>query len=291
MTFPARRTCAALLTATALVATACSSAQSPDGDASGMTIVTSTSVWGDVARAVVDDPAVTITPIITNDATDPHHFEPTAADMARVSKADVVVVGGGGYDAWLYENLDNPDIIHALPLTPHHHGDKPDGSEATNEHIWYDADALRDVAHGVAGAVEKHNPDATVTADALDARLDAATAKLKAMPTARIAQTEPIADYLINKTPMKEVTPTGYRRATLNETDPAAADLAAFLELINSGGLDILVYNPQTATDMTKRIRAAAEAKGVRIVEIPETPPSTVPFPDFYGQVVDRLVG
>ncbi|WP_151529813.1 MULTISPECIES: metal ABC transporter solute-binding protein, Zn/Mn family [Corynebacterium] len=99
-----------------------SSASDSSTNADTITIVTSTSIWSDVADEVVDSDDVTITPIIDGDGIDPHSFEPTASDMAKVEEADYVIVGGGGYDAWLYNALDNNDkIIHALPLTEHHH--------------------------------------------------------------------------------------------------------------------------------------------------------------------------
>ncbi|MBC3185677.1 zinc ABC transporter substrate-binding protein [Corynebacterium sp. zg-331] len=250
------------------------------------TIVASTSVWGSLADSVTEGTDAEVTSIITGNATDPHHFNPSAADMARAHNASFVVAGGGGYDAWLYEGLDDAKVIHALPLTAHshdHHNHGDHDHDATNEHVWFDLDAVSEVAQEIADRVDGAN--------AADTKADLAQLKqrLAALPEARVAQTEPIADYLIEDSPLKESTPQGYRHATLAESEPAAADLAEFLELINSGGIDALVYNPQTATDMTKRIRQAAEEKGLTIVEIAETPAEGQDTIDFLTQAINNL--
>src|SRR5699024_8459375 len=122
---------------------------------------------------------------------DPHHFEPTAADLARATEANVIVVGGGGYDAWLYDTIEDQDkIIHALPLTAHSHdhGEESAGAEEAhdhdhehgeeghshevsasegNEHIWYDPTAVVDVAHEIAEHINEANPDAQVSDEEL----------------------------------------------------------------------------------------------------------------------------
>lgn len=289
---------------------AASSASNGDAAASGegtIEIVASTSVWGDLTKAVIDDESVAnIRTIITDTNVDPHHFEPTAADLARANDADVVVAGGGGYDAWLYEPLDEDIVIHALPLTPHEHNsgsEKPEGTEAhaqyygdndtfdvaNNEHVWFDTKALSTVANGVADRIKETHPDAPVKIDELNAELDAIAEQIKALPAVTVAQTHPIADYILTHTAMDEITPESYRHATLNHSDAAAADLASFLELIDNDELDVLIYNPQTETDLTKRIREAAEAKNIPMVPVGETPLDGENFLEYFHSVVDDL--
>ncbi|WPF65830.1 MULTISPECIES: metal ABC transporter solute-binding protein, Zn/Mn family [unclassified Corynebacterium] len=290
-----------LAVATLTTLSACSgdlSTTNAENDTS--TIVASTSVWGDLASGVTEGTGVEVTSIITGNVTDPHHFSPSAADMARAHGASFVVAGGGGYDAWLYEGLDDSQVIHALPLTAHTHdhganeqsghsehsensGHSTNETPITNEHIWFDLDSLSEVAQKIADRVP--GADATATTEEL-ARLKE---RLAALPQARVAQTEPIADYLIEDSPLEEVTPRGYRHATLAESEPAAADLAEFLELINSGEIDALVYNPQTATDMTKRIRQAAKDKGIAIVEVYETPAEGQDTINFLTQAINNF--
>ncbi len=340
--------------------TACSSGgDNADGGAGAgsdketIHVVASTSIWADVAQAVVDtaktDVNVDIEAIVTGNGVDPHHFEPTAADIARADEADVIIAGGGGYDAWLYQAVKNQDaIIHALPLTEHahdhgdhdhehEHGDHDEHDHAHdhehghdhdhahehahehshdhdaetvsmdeakkiaaehpekitniegNEHVWYDAAAIEKVANEVATLVNKTNPKAKATADPLVQRVEMIKERVGKLPAQNYAQTEPIADYIMKYSDSTDVTPEGYRKATVAEGEPSAADLARFLEAINQGKVDLLIFNPQTETDMTKRIRSAAEDKNIPVVEIGETPPENTNFLDYYEEAVSAL--
>ncbi|WP_295805210.1 metal ABC transporter solute-binding protein, Zn/Mn family [uncultured Corynebacterium sp.] len=373
-----RRPTALLFAATlgAASLTACSSSgDNSDGDAGAgsdketIHVVASTSIWADVAQAVVDtaqtDVNINVRAIVTGNGVDPHHFEPTAADIARANEADVIIAGGGGYDAWLYQAVKNQDaIIHALPLTEHSHdhahdhgdhdhahdehahedghdhGDHDhahdehehahdehaheDGRDHAhehahdhahdvetvsmdeakkiaaehpetitniegNEHVWYDAAAIEKVANEVATLVNKTNAEAKATADPLVQRVEKIKERVGKLPAQNYAQTEPIADYIMKYSDSTDVTPEGYRKATVAEGEPSAADLARFLEAINQGEVDLLIFNPQTETDMTKRIRSAAEDKDIPVVEIGETPPENTDFLDYYEEAVSAL--
>lgn len=342
--------------------TACSSGgDNADGGAGAgsdketIHVVASTSIWADVAQAVVDtaktDVNIDVKAIVTGNDVDPHHFEPTAADIARADEADVIIAGGGGYDAWLYQAVKNQDdIIHTLPLTEHahdhgdhdhehEHGDHDEHDHAHNhehghdhehahedghdhahehahdvetvsmdeakkiaaehpekitniegnEHVWYDAAAIEKVANEVATLVNKTNPEAKATADPLVQRVEMIKERVEKLPARNYAQTEPIADYIMKYSDSTDVTPEGYRKATVAEGEPSAADLARFLEAINQGKVDLLIFNPQTETDMTKRIRSAAEDKDIPVVEIGETPPENTNFLDYYEEAVSAL--
>lgn len=329
----------ALLFAATLGAAALSACSSGDDSAAGgsdagsdketIHVVASTSIWADVAQAVVDtaqtDVNIDVRPIVSGNGVDPHHFEPTAADIARANDADVIIAGGGGYDAWLYQAVKNQDeIIHALPLTEHDHGEHDHGHDEHghddhdhahegetvtmdeakkiaaehpeqitnidgNEHVWYDAAAIEKVATDVANLVNEANPEAKATADPLVEHVKDLKSRIEKLPQRNYAQTEPIADYIFKYTDSTDATPEGYRKATVAESEPTAADLAHFLEDIKQDKIDLLIFNPQTETDMTKRIRTAAEDKNIPVVEIGETPPEKTNFLDYYEEVVNAL--
>ncbi|PCC82320.1 ABC transporter substrate-binding protein [Corynebacterium accolens] len=303
---------AALLCAGSLTLAGCSSTDSADEDT--IKVVASTSIWADVAQEVIDsaqgqDVKIEVEPIVKGNGIDPHHFEPTAADIAKANEADVLIVGGGGYDSWLYQAVKNQDeIIHALPLTDHGKLDeqpdvvtaaeakdiaKKEPSKVTNiegnEHVWYDAAAIEKVATEVADLVNEENPEAKASADPLLEHVEDIKARVEKLPKLNYAQTEPIADYIMKYTPALDVTPEGFRKATVSEGEPTAADLARFLEAIKEDKVDLLIYNPQTETDISSRIHKAAEERHIPIVEIGETPPEGTNFLDYYEQAVDHI--
>lgn len=119
--------------------------------------------------------------------------------------------------------------------------------------------------------------------------MDAVEAKLAKIGSVRLAATEPIATGLIYGTELHDVTPDGYLHAALNESEPSAQDIAAFLETIEAGELDLLVYNPQSTTSAADRIVEAAREHGVDVVEISEIPPAGTNFLDYMDSVVDQI--
>lgn len=313
------RATAALLAAGGLLltATACSSdsadpAAEP-GSQKKISIVASTSIWADVAQAVADTASgvdIEVKPIVEGNGVDPHHFEPSAADIAMAEDADLLVVNGGGYDSWIYQAVSEQDnIVSALPLTDHGKlADDPnvmtiDAAKATakkdpekvtniegNEHIWYDPAALDEVAGNIADQINELNTDANASTERVDSHVNRLRDKLKELPgDLSYAQTEPIADYIMKYTSGKDVTPEGYRKATISEGEPTAADLAAFTKAIKEDKVDLLIFNPQTETDTAGRIKSTAEDADVNIVEIGETPPDGKEFWTYYDEVTDSL--
>src|SRR5699024_3859046 len=68
-----------------------------EGDGDTATVVTSANVYASIVEAVAGD-AVEVRPIIDDPAQDPHEYEATARDQLELSRADLVVMNGGGYD-------------------------------------------------------------------------------------------------------------------------------------------------------------------------------------------------
>lgn len=272
-------------------------------------VVTSTKVWADVADAVTDDEKVAIDPIIASNDIDPHSYEPAAADMAKVEDADILVAGGGHYDAWLTSSLrDAKDkvIISALPQEEghnhdhdhdheghdHDHGDH-DGHEhhhhdgEANEHVWYNTDAVEETAEQLAEALTKRGAKAdTKAVDKEIKDIEEAKSKLKA---AKVAQVHPLADDILKDTKVEDITPKGYRQSTLNESKPSASDVNEMLKLIESGELDYLIDSPQTHDQVSQRLVEAAKAKGVKIVDVFDSPSTDQSFFDLYKQTLSDM--
>lgn len=331
---------AALVASAGLVAGlgACSSnddsATSADKSEDTIKVVTSTKVWADVADAVTDDEKVSIDPIIASNDIDPHSYEPAAADMAKVEQADILVAGGGHYDAWLTSSLrDAKDkvIISALPQEEghdhdhdheghdhdheghdheghdheheghdhdhdhegHDHDHDHEGHEhhhhdgEANEHVWYDTDAVEETAEQLAEALTKMGAKAdTKAVDKEIKDIEEAKSKLEA---AKVAQVHPLADDILKDTKIKDITPKGYRQSTLNESEPSASDVNEMLKLIESGELDYLIDSPQTHDQVSQRLVEAAKAKGVKIVDVFESPSTDQSFFDLYKQTLSDM--
>ncbi|TVS22839.1 ABC transporter substrate-binding protein [Corynebacterium sanguinis] len=291
--------------------TTTTAASGTPAEAAADTVVATTNVWADVAGSVLgeDVPAV-----ISNPATDPHDFEPAAADLAKVTQAKVLVANGGTYDNAIYKAADPANVISALPLSSEEHNHEHEGHDHEhegehaghdhdhehegehaghdhahdeNEHIWYDTTVVREVADKLAKAAEDNGVQAD-TAE-LNKRLDDVDAKLDALPVARIAQTHPIADSIVENSALEDVTPEDYRQATLNHTEPSSAAVAALITQLENGEVDLLINNPQTPSALTDRILAAAEQNDVPVIDIAETPQGGVDFFDYLDEIANTL--
>jgi ABC-type Zn uptake system ZnuABC Zn-binding protein ZnuA len=117
LTFSRRRY---LLAATAMILlaalAACQPAATPapvtsqDTDAAGpaapqLSVLAAESFIADMAQNVAGDrlSVQTLMPL----GLDPHAFEPTPQDVARIADSQVLIVNGGGFEEWLQEVLDN----------------------------------------------------------------------------------------------------------------------------------------------------------------------------------------
>ena len=275
----------AAIAATALAGAALAGCSSESNDASGSDIIATTNVWADVASAVTGSD---VDAIITGDAVDPHHFEPSAKDLARIKGANTVVANGGAYDAALYTAAEQDRIIYAIPLLDEHdhehahdHAHMPDSLDEL-EHAWFAPEKVLQVAEDIA---DRTGGDASDVKQ----RIGEIQSKLNAVPHVHIGMTEPIAAGLVWGTELHDITPEEYVKASLNHQEPSASAVAAFLEQIERGELDMLFVNPQSTNSATQRLADAAKAHNVPVVEIRETPPAGQNFLDYFEEIVGQI--
>ena len=275
----------AAIAATALAGAALAGCSSESNDASGSDIIATTNVWADVASAVTGSD---VDAIITGDAVDPHHFEPSAKDLARIKGANTVVANGGAYDAALYTAAEQDRIIYAIPLLDEHdhehahdHAHMPDSLDEL-EHAWFAPEKVLQVAEDIA---DRTGGDASDVKQ----RIGEIQSKLNAVPHVHIGMTEPIAAGLVWGTELHDITPEENVKASLNHQEPSASAVAAFLEQIERGELDMLFVNPQSTNSATQRLADAAKAHNVPVVEIRETPPAGQNFLDYFEEIVGQI--
>jgi zinc/manganese transport system substrate-binding protein len=73
---------------------------------------------------------------------------------------------------------------------------------------------------------------------------------------------------------LTDVTPPGYRSAAGNESEPGPGDIAAFQRTLQQHAAGVLVVNTQTEGTLPEALRSTAEAAGVPVVEVTESPPT-----------------
>src|SRR5436309_6045403 len=124
-----------LLAALALVgaATGVSTVQASATGSNGLQVVAAENFWGSIASQLGGD-RVHVTSVIASPATDPHDYEPTAADARTMAGAQMAIVNGIGYDPWADKLIAaNPVHGRGVLTVGDLVGVKPGG----NPHRWY----------------------------------------------------------------------------------------------------------------------------------------------------------
>lgn len=263
----------------------------PAGHGGKPVVVTSTDVWASVASAVAGDHAQ-VRAIIDNPAEDPHSYDASPADAAALADAQLVVYNGGDYDRFVDAVLDeHGDVRRVDAFSAGGH------AAHSNPHVFYDLGTVSTVADAVAEQLAAldaaHAADYRSHAQKFTAQIRDLTAAERrvasAHPGAWSVATEDIAQYLEAATGLTDKTPAGYYKAVEADTEPAPADMATMLDLVNSHRVQVVLFNPQTDTPAVHRIVDAANSAGVPVVDVRETLPTGMDFVTWQRQTVEKL--
>jgi zinc/manganese transport system substrate-binding protein len=254
-------------------------------------VFASTDVWASVVQAV-GGPEVAVTAAISRPGQDPHDYEATLRDKLAVSKADVVIYNGGGYDDWAARLTRSTSgerrVVDAVAVSR----DDKQGSGRTdgaapgqfNEHVFYDFGAVARVGDAVASALAAadpaHRAGFRARAKAFHHDLRSLTGDAAAIgaahPGLTAVATEPIAGYLLQEIGIADVTPPGYVEQSESDAGPSALVRQQTVDVIESGRAKLLVRGAQTEDQVSLRLEVAAQTHHVPEVEIAETLPDGV---------------
>jgi len=250
-------------------------------------IVASTNVWGDIAHQISGDEA-TVTALIDNVNQDPHSFEASARDQLLVQEADIVIMNGGGYDDFaeaMVEADDTPAILINAYVAS--------GTDNTrNEHIWYSASQVKDVANVIFSALESVDRNSTPIYESNLAEFEAKI-KLIEIRTSEIASawggakvfaTEPLIHYLLEDTGMVNITPAQFSEAIEEERDVAPAVMLEAKEAIKQA--KFVAVNSSTSTAQIVELLSSASATAFGFGELLPQDPDTGAYVGDYFQMM-----
>lgn len=304
----------AALAASALILAGCAGGDASGADGGRIAVVASTNVYAQIAQEIGGD-AIDATAIIAKASQDPHEFEPSARDQLTVSRADLIIENGGGYDAFMDQLIEasgtTAPVLTAVEFSTdwpggsahddsdhdEHSGHDHDHVEGFNEHVWYDPAAMAGLAAGIASQLEALSPDDAETFAAnletfrsgiaeLDDRLDALADQHAG---AHVFVTEPVALRLVTAAGLDDVAPPDFSEAVEEGLDVAPATLLRALELLDSGEVRVVIANAQTGGAETTQVIDEADARGIAVVEFTETLPAGTTYLEWMAQNIDAL--
>jgi zinc/manganese transport system substrate-binding protein len=258
-----------------LTAAGCGQARSTGGP---VRVVAAENVYGDIVRQIGGS-HVSVTSVLSDPNADPHLFEPGTRNGLAVSEARLVIQNGLGYDAFMDKLERATPSNNRLVLTiADVLGVK--GADA-NPHLWYDVPKLNRIATAIAsGLIETDAAHAPAYRSGLNRfvrslrPLQHVVRQIDTRFTgAPVAYTEPVPGYLIDAAGLTNRAPPAFTRAVEDGIEPAPQAVADMDALVTGHEIKVLLYNSQTPTPITQRVRTAAEHAGIPVVAMTETLP------------------
>lgn len=269
----------------ALVASACGGSGQQDPNLDGITVVASTTIWGDVARSIVgtDGTVQVLVPI----GVDPHDYQTSSSQVADINRADLVIVNGLGLEENMGDVLAAAETDGAVILAVAQSVDPialggreasqvcdPDAEvSGCDPHIWMDPDRVADAARRIAEALGQVEPsvDWASRADAYVRSMDGAAAEMEmvlaGVPVERrkIVTNHDSLQYFADRFDFEVVATVISGGSTL--ADPSSADLASLVETMRTEGINVIFADTTDSTALAEAV-AAELGEAVTVVEL-----------------------
>lgn len=249
-------------------------------------VVAAENFWGSIASQLGGD-RVRVTSVITSPATDPHDYEPTAADARTIAEAQMVIVNGVGYDPWAGKLLAANPVHGRVVLTV---GDLVGIKPGGNPHRWYSPSDVQKVIDEIVRDYTKLDPKDAGYFKQQRVRFETrGLAQYKRLITTikrkyhgvAVGASESIFAPLAQALGLRLLTPASFLNAISEGAEPTAADKTRVDRQIGSREIKVWVFNSQNSTPDVQRITDAARRKGIPVTTITETP--TPPSATFQG--------
>lgn len=246
-------------------------------------IVVTTNILGDVVQNIVGDEAEVLTLMRPN--SDPHSFEISAQEAARILRADLVVSNGLGLEEGLQQHLDAAetagvpvfaagDVIDTLAYSSTESTEPTAGAD--DPHFWTDPARMLDVVDAVtvaireevdgvdAAAIDSHAAAYTAQLADLDADMVAAFAGIPAAHR-NLVTNHHVFGYLADRfdfTVVGAVIPGGSTLAA-----PSASDLRGLVDAIEKAGVPT-IFADSSQPDRLVQVLADEAGIDVAVVEL-----------------------
>jgi zinc/manganese transport system substrate-binding protein len=260
--------------------------------AAPVSIVAAENFYGDVAKQI-GGPEIAVHSIISNPDTDPHLFEASPSVARALAGARIVIDNGIGYDPWMARLLraaggHDRTTITVAALIRKKPGDNP--------HIWYDPHTMPALARVLAQHLAQIDPAHRAAYQArlarflasmrlIDARIASLHARLAGTP---VTATEPVFGYMLAALGMT-VRNAGFQLAVMNNTEPSAAEIAAFENDLKNRRAKLLVYNGQASDPAAARMLALAKEAHIPVVAVTETEPAGETYQSWVRRELDAV--
>ena len=249
-----------------------------------LAVVAAENFYGDVARQIGGD-RVAVVSLMNNPDQDPHLFETTPGTVRKIADAQIVIANGADYDPWMDKLIGvapRPGrvVIDVARLVGKKAGDNP--------HLWYEPATMPAAAKAMAEAFGAADP--AHKAD-YDARLKTFVASLKPLNDkiaairakfagASVTASEPVFGYMATALGLK-MRNERFQLTIMNDTEPAARDVAAFEQDLKDHKVRVMFFNKQASDKAVERLVNLARKSRIPVVGVTETAPAGLNYQDW----------
>lgn len=268
----------------------CSSAKTASTtDDKKINVVATTDFYGEVAKNVLGKHG-TVTSIINNPNVDPHDYEPTTKTAKTVSKSDILLYNGIGYDAWAKKLSGGKKIAVGEDIM-----NKKDGD---NEHLWYNSETMPKVANYLATEYGKKDPKHKKQFKANAKKYSESLKDLHSMiseikensDNKPVDVSEPVFDYALADMGYK-VNNQHFSESVEKGTDPSPSDIKSMQDDIKNRKIAFFVENTQATDKVVANLVKLCKEHNVPVVKVTETLPKDKNYHQWmksqYQQVLD----
>ncbi len=234
---------------------------------------------------------VSVTSILSDPNIDPHQYEANVQTAVQVSKAQLVIENGGGYDDWMDKILSGSPNPNRFVLKGF---DIAQVKLPENEHVWYSIDNAATIAQAITNDLQKLDPaDAAAFENNFQMfkqslqpiQQKIAEIKSKYAGTS-VGLTETIYLYQAVPLGLNVLTPFEFQKAMAEGNEPPADTVVTAENQITHHQIKVLIYNVQTVTPSTTKLENDARAQNIPIVPVSETMP---PGKTYQTWMLDQL--
>jgi zinc/manganese transport system substrate-binding protein len=257
-----------------------SSATAGTGEGGGrLRVVAAENFWGSIASQLGGN-KVDVSSIIVNPDTDPHSYEPTAADARTMAGAQLAIVNGIGYDNWATKLLAASPAEGGNGRVVLNVGDALGLKEGANPHQWYSPASVRRVVGEIVADYDRLDPAGAGYYAAQEkvfetkslARYDELRAQIRARYAGTpVGYSESIVRPLGEDLGLKLMTPYSFAKAIAEGGEVTVQDKRTVDEQAEARKVKVWVFNSQNVTPDVQRVNEIARAHGIPIATVTET--------------------
>jgi len=243
-----------------------------------ISVVAAENQYGSVAKLIGGE-KVDVTSIISNADGDPHTFISSVNNAKLLDSAQVIIYNGADYDNWvnsIVKNNTKAVSISAQSLI------KPqsDSDLGVNPHLWYEPSTFDKMAQKLEATFTTLDPEnKKYYQDNLDTfeknyaevykMVDNIKESYNGTP---VTATEPLFGYMSTALGL-DMKGIHFQWVIMNDSEPTPKMMIKYQDLLSQKKVDVLFYNEQVVSNITKNILNLAKKNDIQVVGLTETMP------------------